>query len=241
MIINSEQIVVRTKGRLRLMETSEHDSYLLKLIEEGARGLNSSATYKIQCCEVDIDCNKAKLPDSFESLEYFCIDGCCGNCTTVPVTVPPTPVVCSCPSVFFYSKQALMNGGCDEDGSCGWYGNYFYIQNGYIYFSSTVTADTVKIWYRGFNTDSDGLMIVDEECERGLSAYAAFQFASSYPEAYAPEQRSAWNNEWVAQKRYINGKKVIREFKLSKPYISLLVNGQLVNHRYSGMGRYGGQ
>lgn len=238
MIVSSTQIVTRAKMRLRLMETSEHDLEILKLIEEGARGLNASSTYKISCHEAEIDCNKAKLPDCYESLEYFCVNGCCGNCTSPPETIPPTPVVCSCPSVFYFSKSALINSGCD-DNSCGWYGNYFYIQNGYIYFSSTVTATSLKIWYVGFNVDENGLMVINEECERGLSAYAAFQFASSRPEAYQ-SQIGLWNAEWVAQKRYINGKKIIREFKLQKADISLLVNATMAQNRRAGLGRYGG-
>ncbi len=235
MIVNAQQIVVRAKSRLRLMETSEQDSYLHKLIEEGARGLNASSTYKISCHEAEIDCHKAKLPCSYDSLEFFKVNGCCGNCTQPIATIPPTPVICTCPPLFYYDKAALMQG----DKNCGWFGNYFYIQNGFIYLPSSTTATKIDIWYRGFNVDEDGFMLLDEELERGLSAYAAYQFAVSYPEAYTPEQRATWNNEWVNQKKYVNGKKIIREFKLQKPQISLLVNAVISNNRRGGYGRYG--
>jgi hypothetical protein len=213
MIVNVEQVVTRAKLRLRLMETSEHDSTLMKFIEEGARGLNATSTYKIQCKNIDIECHKSKLPDCYETLICFQINGCSGCCTPQVNTVPPTPIVCTCPEIFYYDKAAMIN--CGDN--CGWYNNFFYIQDGFMYFPSSMTADTVKVWYYGFNVDEDGLMLIDEEMERGLSAYAAFQFAVSYPEQYTPEQRSTWNREWIAQKNYVNGKKIIREFKLQKP------------------------
>jgi nitrite reductase/ring-hydroxylating ferredoxin subunit len=233
MIINVDQVITRTKARLRLMETTEADAYINLLIDEAARGLNAENTKTIQCEDVEIDCGRAKLPDNYSELYFFMLDGgCCNGCshTDAPEPTPPNFLYCSCPSIYYYDKSAMIGDNCD------WYGNAFYIQNGYIFFPSTNTATHVKVYFYGFNV-KDGMMVVSDDQERALSAYAAFQYANEYPESYTPEQRRNWNAEWVAQKNWLNGNKILKEFKLQKPQISLIANAVLINRRRGGFGR----
>ena len=236
MIVSSEQILVRTKGRLRLMWMTENDLYLLKLLEEGARSLNASSAFTVQCVTREIDCNSAALPDNYDSLIGFSFNtasgecsGCCGHATTQPDPSETQIVICTCRGFYGYYSQ---NNIILQHGSWGWYGNYFAINGNFLTFPSTITATEVTIYYRGFNTDDNGFMILDEELERGLSAYAAYQFATDYPESYTPEQRQRWLAEWTAQKSFVNGKKAIRDFKLQKDNVSLLANAVLSNKRY---------
>lgn len=236
MIITSEQIITRAKFRLRLADTTEHDLYLLRLIEEGARGLNASSTFTVQCKTVEIDCASAKLPDSYDSLIAFSFNnngscsGCCGAATVDPTPPSDTQIViCSCRGLYgVYTQNNIIL----QHGTYGWYGNYFSINGNYLVFPSTITATQVTIYYRGFNQDDDGMMILDEELSRGLSAYAAGQFATDFQESYTPEQRARWLQEWKDQMGKVNSKKSIREFKLQKDDISLLCNAILSNKRY---------
>ncbi len=237
MIINIEQVITQARAMLRLLDTQENIEFLQTLINTAAQyKLNATNTYTIQCAEVDIEgCKQAKLPDNYTDLFCFILDGgCCNGCahTALPEPHPPNFLYCSCPNVYYYDKHALI-----KNELCGWYENYFYIQNGYIFFPSKNTATSIKIYYTGFNTDEDGLMLIDEEQTLALANYAAWQYALSFPEAYTPEQRREWKQSWWGELAVLNGKKIIREFKLQKPQISLLVNGLLVNHRKGGFGR----
>lgn len=243
MIVNIEQVITRAKFRLGLESTFEHNDYLKKLIEEAARGLNASSTYIVSCETKEIECGVAQLPDEYDSLVGFTFNngGSCSGCCHA--TVDPNPpsenqiVVCTCRDFYGVFNQNVI---FLQHGSCGWYGNYFAINGNYLTFPSTITATEVNIYFRGFNTDENGLMIIDEEQERGLSAYAAAQFsldrANIIPPAYTPEQRLRWTEEWKAQKKYVNGKQAIRNFKLQKNDIALIANAVLSNRRYPAMG-----
>jgi len=238
-IIGMEQVINLAKMRLDIMDSFEPDQDLEKWINVLAQGLNATNTYIIKCCEEDVngDC-KVKLPCGTEELICFQFNpnGCSGVCsapqdkeghfTTGGVST------CTCPQVYYYDRAAMIKGG-----NCGWYGNYFYIQGGYMHFPSKLTATSIHIYYEAFNQDEDGLMVIDETQERGLSAGAAYQYACQKWNSYTDRQRAMLNQEWINQKNWINGKKIIGEFKLTKEAISLTVNAVLIQKQYSGIGR----
>lgn len=232
MIITTEQPVVLAKFKLRLESTSEHDAFLEKMVNSAASKLNATGTYTIQCHEAHIDCNQAKLPDNYDILVGFQFagdgcSGCCGACTGGNALT----AICECRSMYTYYQWDVIS-----HRPCSWYGTYFSINGNFIHFPSTLTQDTIKIWYRGFNTDGNGLMILDEEQEECLACYAAYQFSVSYPESYTPKQMDTWLNGYKGQKAWLNGKAKIREFKLQKPYITKVVNAIMINKNSYGIG-----
>lgn len=238
-MITNDQVVNRAKIRLRLQDTEEHNLTLRKYVNEGAMGLQARETYTIQCKELCIEDCKAILPCNFDSILGFTFntDECCGVCGC-HATVDPNPpnalqiVVCECRGFFgAYSQNNIFL----QHGAYYWYRNYFQINGNVISFPSTTTTDTVTLWYRGLN-EKDGLMAINAMSERGLSAYAAMQFATDNPESYTPIQIGAWSREWINQKGMLNGKRIIEEFKENKPYISLIVNAVLANKRYYPIG-----
>lgn len=238
MITTSAQLITRAKFRLGLENTSEHDLYLLKLAQEALRGLNASSTFTVSCETVEIECGSAKLPCQYDSLVGFVFNNCgaCSGCCNGAVTGGDALVaICECRTMYTYSQMDVIS-----HRSYGWYGSYFAINGQFLTFPSTITATEVTIYYKGFNVDADGLMIIDEEVERGASAYMAAQFsldrANTNPPTYTPEQRSMWMAEWIAQKNYINGKKIIKDWKLQKGQISLIVNAIMINRRNVGFG-----
>lgn len=237
-MITNDQVVNRAKVRLRLQDTEEHNLTLRKLVNEGAMGLQARETYTIQCKELHIEDCKATLPCNFSSVLGFTFgnqDECCGVCHTTVDFTPPSEaqiVVCECRGFFgAYSQNNIIL----QHGTYNWYGNYFQINGNSIVFPSTINTDEVTLWYKGFN-EVDGLMMIAPISERGLSAYAAWQFATDNPEAYQPFQIARWQSEWMAQKGMLGGKRIIEEFKENKPYISLLVNAVLANKRYYPIG-----
>lgn len=232
MVISTEQVLTSAKFRLRLSETTIADAYLEKLINEGAMHLGALRTYSVQCKELTIDCYKAKLPDYFEQFlaaqfpSGTCSCGC--GCNDDPDTLT---ISGGCP-VWYVNRDVLTN---FNGTGCSYYANFFDINAGYIVLPSTTTATHIKVWYQSLNVDDDGLMIIDSQWERGLSAYAAFQYAVVYQESYSPEQRSSWSAEWKAQKGYNIGRDNIKRFELDKHAICQLMNSILSNTSIAGV------
>ena len=226
-----EQIINRAKLNLNLTGTSHGDAFLEKLINEGATWhLDTLESYVISCETLDIDCNKAKLPDA--AVELICYSfpdatgctGCCADCMN-----PHNPdYSCSCPA-WFVADRNILTEFCGTGQSAGLSANFFDIQNGYIVFPSTVTQPTVKVWFRGINIDSDGIAIIDERQERALSAYASWKYAIAHWRSYADGQRMEWKKEWIAQKNWLKGGAVQRDFQLHKVEAGAIARAILIN------------
>lgn len=235
MIVNIQQVITRAKSMLRLMDSQENEEELQTMINSAARyRLHATNTYTVQSEDVDVEDHQASLPENYSNLYFFELSpsGCCccgGN--TEALGLPANYYCRSCPSIYFYDKSAVMGN------NCGWYGDYFYIQNNQIILPQNSNATSVKVYYDGFNTDSKGLMLIDEEQEEALAAYAAWQYALTYEEKYTREQRLEWKQMWQGQSGVLRGKRILRQFKLQKPQISLLVNAVLANQRKGGFGR----
>lgn len=232
MKVSIDQVLNRTKIRLRLLDTTIHDATLEKLINEAAtHHLDTLNSYIISCCEIEIDdCNKAKLPESAVDLICFSFpnaQGCTGNCLSCMNDRNPN-YQCSCP-VWYVADRNILTQFCDMGCSAGLAMNFFDVQNGYIVFNSSVNQPTVKVWFRGYNVDQDGIAVIDEKQERALSAYASWQFAIAYYKNYFPEQRREWKMEWIAQKAWLKGDANQRDAKLHKVTLSSIARAILIN------------
>lgn len=216
------------------MDTTIYDATLEKLVNEAATyHLDTLNSYIISCCEVEIDdCYKAKIPENAVDLICFSFpnaNGCTGCCLDCMNDKNPG-YHCSCPTYYIADRNVLTD-FCGFGASASMYGNFFDVQAGYIVFPSTIKQNTVKIWYRGYNVDDDGLAVLDEKQERALSAYAAYHFALAYFQYYYPEQRREWKQEWIAQKRWLKGDAVQRDAKLHKVSLSSIARAIILSPR----------
>jgi hypothetical protein len=242
MIVNIEQVITRTKLRLGLMDTTLADAYLEKLIDEGARHLDALSTYIINCESLTIDCNKAELPSDIRSeQDIICMKfnnngSCCGACSATNNGVPNATItninnsLCGCWDWWIPNRNVLTN-FCGQGANAYYCGNIFDVQGGYIHFPSYVTATEIAIYYRGYNTDKNGLMIIDEKKERALSAYAAYEYATSGSNIkyYDKYQIAKWNSLWKAQKNWLRGSDVVDDHRLHKGEFSAIARAILVN------------
>lgn len=229
-------VINRAKRRLGLQNTFEEDGYLQLLAEEGLRDTNATDAYAVSCETVEIDCNSARLPERYDELIGFqfgdgtTCSGCCHS-TTIPVSPGGNQLVasCACWSFYTYSQYNVIS-----HRPCGWYGNYFSIQNGFINFPSTITATEITVYFKGFNEDENGFMVFNLEQQRGLSAYMAYQYSLDKLNtgAYTESQNNKWLGEWKEQKNRLNGKEAIRKFKLRKQELSLIVNAIMMSKNY---------
>lgn len=216
------------------MDTTRWDADLEQYINEAAFNMDSVDSFIVSCETIDIECAEAKLPEgATQVIGMRFPDGQCSGCCTIntdPHEGWDRNMTCNCGVWWIFDKNVLTNFMGNGVQSC-FAGNYFSIQNGYIKFPSTITATSIKVWFRGYNMDSDGIMILDERQQRGLSAYAAWQFATSgmHYSRYNPNQVQGWQREWVNQKARLVGLAAQDDFRNDKLKFSAIMNAMLVN------------
>jgi len=235
MKVSIDSVIDATKFRLGLRDSSMADLDLERLINEGAMHIDSVDTYVISCITLDVECNKAALPEGF--VELICMkiagqsscSGCCQSINFDPVVDQnPSSITCTCPD-FYVANRNVLTEFCGMGASCGSFDNGYDIQGGYILFPSNFSASQVQIWYRTYNMDENGIMVLDEYWQRGLSAYAAYQYAMSGQNFKLYPQAQQWQQEWTAQVNKIRGKSAQRDHRQHKASFSAIARAILVN------------
>lgn len=228
--ISIDSVLARTKIQLRIDSTTEHDDYLEIMISEALRHLDAITLYVKKQCTLDIVDNKATLPKGFQkllmmrfisaSLEPEIIDG-----VEVPRSLP------RCYPVFYVDTKFLSSCGCDN--YLGWtdYTGTAQIVNDTIHFNSSTTMESgqVHVAYMGLNTDENGRILIYEEYERGLSAYACYMFTMAYSEKYPIGLSDRYQATWTAQKAWIKGGAWKDEFLRTKMEVSATVNALIMD------------
>lgn len=237
MKVSIDSVIDAAKFRLGLRDTTMADADLERLVNEGAMHIDSVDSYAISCVVLDVDCGRALLPEGF--VELICMNiygqsscsGCCEPINFNPaVDQNPTSISCTCPQYFVANRNVLTE-FCGMGASCGMMSNSYDIQGGYIVFPSNFSASQVQVWYRTYNMDDDGIMILDEYWQRGLSAYAAYMYAMAGQNIknYMPQQLSMWQQEWTAQVNKIRGKSAQRDHRQHKASFAAIARAILLN------------
>ncbi len=242
MKISIDSVIDAAKFRLGLRDSTYPDADLERLIDEGARHMNKISNFIISCETLDIDCAKAKLPDNCSEVICFSFpegSGCSGCCNfsfdpaTESNPYPPT-TNCGCFQYYVRNRNVLTEFCNNGASACGWnlgadFG--FDTQNGYLIFPSSVTATSVKLWFRGTNIDEFGIMVLGDMDERGLSAYAAYMYASAGQniKAYQPQQVRDWKQEWIAQKNMRIAQDFSQDAKAHANVFGAICRGILIN------------
>ncbi len=228
--ISIDQIISRAKIQLLIGNTSEHDDYLEIMISEGLRHLDALTLYVKKQCTLDIVDNKAELPKGFQKLlmmrfiaaelDPVVIDG-----VEVPQSLP------RCYPVFYVDTKFLNS--CDCVNSVGWndYSGTAQIVNNVLHFNSASNMESgqIHVAYMGLNTDENGRILIYEEYERALSAYACNKFTMAYFEKYPIGLSDRYYEEWRAQKAWIKGGAFKDEFQRTKMEISSTINALIID------------
>lgn len=221
-----ETAINRTRRRLGLEHTTMHEAALRTYVDEGVNHIYTPENYVISSQEIDIECGRGALPTGCDEVIAIapvrdengtcCL---CGNGSGEAILHANTLMstrACMCLPYYVSDKSVLFEmGGLGV--SCGINTNIFYTQSGYLILNASAEG-TMKIWYKGKNVDCDGVMIIDEDWLRGVSAYAAYQFASSGMNfnKYNYRQMKDWQVEWTAQKANQSALGQRKHFKKNK-------------------------
>lgn len=246
--INIGQVLVTAKEDLRITSSSENDPFLEKRINDAALHLGVLENTVIKCATLDVDCNKATLPDDY--IEWICLNanGCTGGCScsagvinintgtaNEDVNTFAMGGFCGCPQ-YWVASQKVLTDFCGAGLNSAWYyANYFAVQDGIISFPSNVVATQVTIYYKAWNQDTWGLMKIDSLYERALAAYACYKFLRAYPERDTGRRMNDFKQEWVDQKNFLKGDSQVRFFRQYKAQIASIINALMLDHsQYAG-------
>lgn len=230
--------IIRTRRRLGLQHTTMHEADLRELVDEAVNHLQLLDNFVVSCTTIDIECGKGKLPDACDIIYAIspvrndngscCLCAQSGSEQLQSLSVMNTRT-CGCYS-YYVSDSSVLIQMCESGANCAFNENIFYKQGEYLILNASAEGQ-MKVWYKGKNVDADGIMIIDEDWVRGVSAYAAFQFASSGANfnKYNYRQIKDWKDEWTAQKPYQQGVSQKKYFQANKARFAAIANAILVN------------
>jgi hypothetical protein len=222
--ISAKNVLASAKRRLRITDTT-HDDDLLSLIYEGAQHLWNRDTYikRTECFEIEN--LMFRLPDGF--IRPLALELVSPNPSEEVSTEPNTRVL-------YFDKNYLKQCDC-EDSSTSSYSpiqKTGQIVDGYWVFNTTTTATHAIMTYEGRNLDEDCLMVIYDYQIRALRSYACYQFARTYDDMYNPQQAESYRQEWMAQRRFLNGEANLREFKNKRTQIKAITSALIYNTNF---------
>jgi hypothetical protein len=206
-------VVERAKMQLRLQNTTEHDDLITVFVMEGLRSLNNLYQINKFGCEIEVCDNKAKLPKNFVrliGLSFTSEDGC------YPLLYADTKFLASCE--------------CETEDGVYNFLDTFQIDKHFIYFRTDLNIDKIRLAYYGLNMDAEGNMVIYEDFERALMAYACWNFSITYHEDYPMNLSETHRRNWVAQKAYLKGLAQAEDFQRNKREIQNIFKSKLVSN-----------
>lgn len=188
-VVSLDTVVAGAKMRLGIKNSTEDDMYLKDLAIEGVKKMRAAKSYVQAYAVLPIVNLRAELPSNFVMLNKFNGvalvdsegDADFSNGAALPFNTGEP----------FYKNSPYTLAPLTRAGS-------FQIQNGYIYFGSTVSQSYVAIMYLAVNQNEDGDIIIPEVYQNYLIPYLCYQWCltnndnrfSSYQRSYETNLRA---------------------------------------------------
>lgn len=223
--IPSSQVIAASKMWLGI-STTNYDGFFRIQIENCLQKFYSPALYKEQVAEVDICDNTIKIPTGWREVwaVAFCDDTESEEDTASIVS-----------GGNFWMAQSLIT-------QYPAYGNNiventFTIQNGHLCFTQETDRTVAKVWYRGFETDDNGLIVIPDYYEECLTRYLNYCFLcmpanASYVEGnpyVTKDFRNEHYQKYKAAKMQILGIEKKIEFDNQKHLLRFAQNKMKIN------------
>jgi len=196
--VTIDYVVSGCKMRLGIKDSSEDDLFLADSVNRGLKRLRNLGMFIPAVTTVQINDNHtAKLPLGFIRFNQ------------------PYPIV------FVDAEGQLIQNG--------WYqvpryiNNTFYTDspisatqqyttggtvnqvNGYLFFSSDITARFAKIEFLTSNVDDNGELVVPAIAEDTLGAFGCREYGLAFPDKVSQTSLRIWDKEWKAGKKMLKG------------------------------------
>jgi len=223
MTISIDQVIAAAKMKLRLTDGQDADNFLELQILHAIRNIGSLDSFRKCNAIIDIVDGYAALPCDFYRILALRMKNPIATETTDPCNT------LGYNAGVYVDRPFLYQVGCDFNPNCNDIQGSYQIQGGNIVFNSSVNFEQVAIAYLAFATDDAGRYYIEQDMERGLAAYAAWQYALSFEESYTREQRMEWKQEYVNQAKWIKGVAAVKNFQTNRQEIMERVNALIAD------------
>ncbi len=220
-LIKRTEVLTETKQMLRLSST-KHDVWLLSMISQRMRDLNTPETLIIKNCFIHVDNNRFYMPDDCKTLLAFR----CKNSCVQGLFVDTDFFNYCCAGVGWQNSwNGSIRGVATINGRwVNFIQNWFpHSQTPDTFMYPNVGENTIEISYRAVFTDEEGDVVINEEAYTALASWVAYKFALSYPENYTPEQRREWKVEGSLQGNRVRSAAARRKFEQQRVQIANLM------------------
>jgi hypothetical protein len=219
--VSLKAVIASAKQNLRIATTTEHDLMLYRLADECISQIGTLDGFvKMTRC-FDIEDYKFELPEGFIRpiairLVGTQTDGVAGN-------------------VLYFNQDFLRQCDCEDTQ----FRNYSDLQatgqisEGYWVFNTDINATQAVMSYYGRNLDEDCMMVMYEQQERAVRSYLCWNFTRIFYDLYPRDVRNEYMAEWTAQRRYLIGETVQRDFRNKREQIGSIVSAIISNHNFS--------
>lgn len=170
-LIPSSQVIAAAKMWLGI-STSNYDGFFRIQIENCLKKFYSPAVYEFQHKIVDICDNSVKIPAGSRKVMgiAFCNDNGCNT---------ETGEIFATNFNYFFLSQWLT-GAYPAYGSCT-LENMFVVQDGYYNFVNETDETLAIVYYWGYRTDENGLVIIPEYYESCLTNFLGYCYLKKNP------------------------------------------------------------
>jgi hypothetical protein len=227
--IPQSQIIATAKMRLEL-STANYDGYFRIELENALKKFYTPSIYHEQCKLVDICDNSIKIPAGCRKI--LGLQFCTQQVTTSDDE--ETGGIFAVPIGNFYIWNGLIPqypayGNCTVE-------NYFTYQDGYLYANRDTDETLAMVWYVGYKTDDDGLIMIPDYFESCLANYLGYCFLKKKPtwlsnNVYATrEARELYRRDYIAEKKQIIGSDQVEQFDDQKLALRFAQNKMRLNN-----------
>lgn len=219
--ISLKSVIASAKQQLSIDNTNEHDLFLYRLADEAIGQVGSLDTFVKQTECFEIDNYRFELPNGFVRPIAMRLEG------------TSTDRINS--NVVYFDKDFLRECQCeipDNDNypnlrSTG------QIVDGYWVFNTDTTATHAVMTYLGRNLDEDCIMVMYENQERAVRSYLCWNFTRRFFKMFPPNISESYRQEWMAQRRYLIGENVARDFRNKRQQIGSIASALIINQNFS--------
>lgn len=222
------QVIALTKMRLEL-STANYDGYFRVEIENCLKKMYTPSIYEYQHKIVDICDNAIKIPSG--SRKVMGIQFCQPQAVTSEVDELNGQII-AVPNNFYLAASLgqfyPVYGNCHIE-------NFFTVQDGYYYFTNATDETLAIVWYYGFRTDDNGIIMIPDYFESCLANHLGYCFLKKKPnfiggDVYQTrEVRNLYWRDYVAEKAQIIGNDQMEKFDEEKRALRFAMNKMRLN------------
>lgn len=205
-MIDVRQVITSAKMQLRI-ESADSDAWFENLVHMGMRHVDSLDVFVKQVRQLPIKDGVVCLPKGFRQLIAFRtgVEGACSKGIYVDM-----PFIKNCGCSINVTDMVQMEGAAE-------------IQNDKLVFHTETTDTECTLAYMGLNVDDNGIMLIPDDYERGLTAFVCWKYTQQNFEQYPITVSETYRREWLAQKKWLRSVAVQNDFRNTRRQISEVV------------------